>query len=154
MLGRLVHRADFERLLATSPRWRSAHFAIHHVTDGAMHSELAPMQPEDQKLSTEPFDIRPVPVDKMTRVCLGVAVPKRHARRAVTRNLIRRLVKVVFTRHLAEVPAGHWLVRLRSPFAAREFVSANSQVFARAVRSELEKLVGAITGPGAVGGAR
>jgi ribonuclease P protein component len=62
----------------------------------------------------------------------------------VSRNLIRRLARAAFAEHLAEIPAGHWLVRLRSPFGPREFVSASSQALMDAVRGELERLVSAI----------
>jgi ribonuclease P protein component len=73
-------------------------------------------------------------------VRLGVLVPKRHARRAVTRNLIRRLVRALFIRQVAALPTGHWLVRLKAPFAPAVFVSAASPALARAVRQELERL--------------
>jgi ribonuclease P protein component len=62
----------------------------------------------------------------------------------VTRNLIRRIARVVFETHARGLPAGHWLVRLKTPFAPREFISARSQDLARAVRTELERLVAGI----------
>ena len=75
------------------------------------------------------------------KVTLGILVPKRHARRAVTRNLVRRQVRAVFAHHAACLPGGSWLVRLRAPFARSEFVSAASTALARALRDELERLV-------------
>lgn len=78
---------------------------------------------------------------RVPAVNLGVLVPKRHARRAVTRNLIRRQVRAVFTRYAASLPDGSWLVRLRAPFARSEFISAASDALARAMRDELELLV-------------
>jgi len=68
-------------------------------------------------------------------------VPKRHARRAVTRNLLKRQVRCAFERHGADLPAGMWLVRLRSPFAPAEFVSARSAALAAAARGELDGLL-------------
>ena len=68
-------------------------------------------------------------------------MPKRHARRAVTRNLLKRQLRSAFERHAAGLPAGLWLVRLRQPFAVADFPSAASAALARAVRSELDGLL-------------
>jgi ribonuclease P protein component len=62
----------------------------------------------------------------------------------VTRNLIRRLVRGMFTLNAALLPAGRWLVRLKAPFPAREFVSAASPALAAAVREELGRLVASV----------
>ena len=51
-------------------------------------------------------------------VALGVLVPKRHARRAVTRNLIRRLARAIFSVNATDLPAGRWLIRLKGPAPA------------------------------------
>jgi ribonuclease P protein component len=72
---------------------------------------------------------------------LGCVVPKRHAKRAVTRNLFKRQVRVAFERHLVTLPAGLWLVRLRQPFALADFPSARSEALARAARAELDSLL-------------
>ncbi len=87
------------------------------------------------------------------RLALGIVVPKRHARRAVTRNLIRRVVRAVFALNAQALPAGRWLVRLKGPFAAREFVSAASPLLAAAVRDEIERLVATVLRRPARGGA-
>jgi ribonuclease P protein component len=75
---------------------------------------------------------------------LGCVVPKRHARRAVTRNLVRRQIRAVMGRHLPGLspglPPGLWLVRLRQPFDRRQFVSAASERLRDALRAELELL--------------
>jgi ribonuclease P protein component len=72
----------------------------------------------------------------------GCVVPKRHARRAVTRNLLKRQIRSSFARHATTLPGGLWLVRLRAGFATSEFVSARSAALARAARSELDDLLG------------
>jgi ribonuclease P protein component len=77
----------------------------------------------------------------MDGLWLGYVVPKRHARRAVTRSLLKRQVRVAFAQHASLLPAGLWLVRLRAPFAVSEFVSARSQALAQAARSELNSLL-------------
>ncbi len=72
---------------------------------------------------------------------LGCVVPKRHAKRAVTRNLLKRQVRVAFERHAAALPAGLWLVRLRQPFVVTEFPSARSVALASVARVELDGLL-------------
>ena len=71
---------------------------------------------------------------------LGSVIPKRHARRAVTRNLLRRQIRAVMTARLHELPAGLWLVRLRQPFDRQRFVSAASPALRREARCELQQL--------------
>jgi ribonuclease P protein component len=154
MLGRLVHRADFECLLALPPRWRSAHFAIHHATEGPPPQVGVSGEVDDSNLSTEDSPTRNVLVDNSCpTVRLGFVIPKRHARRAVTRNLIRRLARSVFGLHAAALPPGRWLLRLRAPFATRTFASASSVALRRAVRTELELLVEAAARCATVGAA-
>ena len=77
---------------------------------------------------------------------LGCVVPKRHARRAVTRSLLKRQIRGAFHRHAAGLPAGLWLVRLRAPFPVREFVSAASPKLAAAAHDELERLLARAAG--------
>ena len=71
---------------------------------------------------------------------LGSVIPKRHARRAVTRNLLRRQIRAVMAGQLARLPPGLWLVRLRTPFDRTQFVSAASDALCEAARDELQQL--------------
>jgi ribonuclease P protein component len=82
-------------------------------------------------------------VDDLLRgLWFGCVVPKRHAKRAVTRNLLKRQIRSAFQRLGDGLPDGLWLVRLRAPFATTEFVSARSPALALATRTELEGLLG------------
>ena len=72
---------------------------------------------------------------------LGMVVPKRHARRAVTRNLIRRQMRALMQAHASELPPGLWVLRLKAPFDPRQFPSACSQALRTAVRDELGVLL-------------
>jgi ribonuclease P protein component len=74
---------------------------------------------------------------------LGCMVPKRQARRAVTRNLLKRHMRESFRRHAAALPMGLWLLRLHAGFAKAEYPSARSDALAEAVRSELDRLLAA-----------
>lgn len=71
---------------------------------------------------------------------LGLVVPKRHARRAVTRNLIKRQLRAAMQRHATTLPAGLWVVRLRSPFDRAQFTSPASDLLRDTARSEIEQL--------------
>lgn len=74
---------------------------------------------------------------------LGAVLPKRLARRAVTRNLLRRQIRAAVERHLATLPPGLWLVRLRAGFDRASFVSAASETLRCAARAELDQALGA-----------
>ncbi len=142
MLQRLVHKADFERLLASRSRLRSAHFAVHHVAG----LPAVPAKPArlsvSTALSTASVEHVKQTVDNLISArWLGCVVPKRQARRAVTRTLIKRQMRSVFECHAQALPAGLWLLRLHQGFAVKEFVSANSEALKRAVRAELEGLI-------------
>lgn len=77
----------------------------------------------------------------MTTHWIGCIVPKRHARRAVTRNVLRRLARAAMQRHVARLRPGLWLIRLRQPFArSAGFVSADSPALRVAASAELDQL--------------
>ncbi|MFZ5546885.1 MAG: ribonuclease P protein component [Pseudomonadota bacterium] len=72
---------------------------------------------------------------------LGTVVPKRHAKRAVTRALLKRQMRVAVERHAHHLPAGLWVLRLRSPFDRQQFPSAASDALRAAVRAELDAVL-------------
>jgi len=142
MLGRLVHKADFERLLASRSRSRSAHFALHHVPSGVIAAENLASRGQSPELSTGPAPVCPQPVDDSSpSLWIGCVVPKRHAKRSVTRSLLKRQIRGAFARHAQALPAGHWLVRLREGFPVARYVSAASPALAQAARDELDALL-------------
>ena len=67
-------------------------------------------------------------------------VPKRWARRAVTRNTIKRQVYTVSQEFQSSLGRAAHVVRLRSGFDRQQFVSASSEALKAAVRSELQQL--------------
>lgn len=87
-----------------------------------------------------PAPIQPFPA--ADGLWFGAMVPKRWARRAVTRNLIKRQIYSIAAQHEAALPAAAYLVRLRSGFERQQFKSASSDVLRAAVRSEVEQLFG------------
>lgn len=143
MLGRLVHSADFERLRATRPWSRSAHFAVHHLGVCPGRAGRAAGEIPAAELSTSAAGEPARPVDESPRDhWLGTVLPKRLARRAVTRNLLRRLIRAAMQRHLQDLPPGLWVVRLRAPFAREAFLSAGSEALRQCAGAELDRLLG------------
>jgi ribonuclease P protein component len=67
-------------------------------------------------------------------------VPKRWARRAVTRNAIKRQIYNVSERFGERLPVAAHVVRLRTAFDRKLFISATSDQLKLAVRLELEQL--------------
>ena len=67
-------------------------------------------------------------------------VPKRWAKRAVTRNAIKRQIYSVSHDYaLGLLQAAH-VVRLRTGFDRKQFISASSEQLKSAVRAELQQL--------------
>lgn len=71
---------------------------------------------------------------------MGIVVPKRHAKRSVTRQLLKRQIRAAFAERPG-MPPGLWVVRLRSPFDRQKFPSAASDALRAAARAELAQLL-------------
>jgi len=71
---------------------------------------------------------------------LGLVVPKRHARRAVTRTLVKRQIRHIAAACAPQLEPGLWVVRQRNPFDAKQFPSAASDALKKAAREELRAL--------------
>jgi ribonuclease P protein component len=149
VVARLVRSADFERVLRTRTRGKSVHFAVHYVADRPYAT--SPVESlESGKLSTDAKHDNAGPVDDSafsapagvaSGLWLGAVVPKRHARRAVTRTVLKRQIRSVVATHAQTLAAGLWVVRLRAPFDRKKFVSAASDELKRVARDELEQLM-------------
>jgi ribonuclease P protein component len=149
-VGRILRSADFQRALGTPPRVRSAHFAAHHVA--VCPSQPAKARPKAlaENLSTgdaltcppivdDPSAERP---EAVPQGCwLGMVVPKKHARRALTRNLIKRQMRALMDGACASLPAGLWVLRLKAPFDRGAFTSPASELLRQAARDELQLLL-------------
>ena len=142
MIGRIVRSADFERVLGTPVHARSVHFAVHYLHSGPSLGRKPASGKVDTKLSTGQAPERGKPVDELPSGCwLGTVVPKRHARRAVTRNLLKRQIREAASAHQTSLQAGLWVVRLRSPFDRERFRSAASDAMRDEAGRELSRLM-------------
>lgn len=137
----MVKSDDFALTLRAPVRSATAHFALHHL----QHPRGTIVEAGTPELSTAPVDIPVQLVDDFpveARPVVGAVVPKRHARRAVTRSLIKRQIRDAAHRHAAQLARGRWVVRLRAPFDRAHFPSAASTALKRLARAELESLFG------------
>ena len=71
---------------------------------------------------------------------LGLVVPKKHAKRAVTRSLVKRQIRTIAAACADHLPPGLWVVRQRSPFDPKQYPSAASDALKDAARAELRAL--------------
>ena len=71
---------------------------------------------------------------------IGAVVPKRWAKRAVTRNAIKRHIYALAAHRTWPQPASDRVIRLRKAFDIQVFGSATSLALKAAVRLELQTL--------------
>lgn len=147
MIGKLNRPVDFERVLGRQSRARSAHFALHHLSatpaPSAWHA--AQLRTAAAELSTGDAQPAHNAVDHYPPAApegcwVGIVVPKRHAKRAVTRALLKRQIRAAFAQATG-MPPGMWVIRLRSPFDRQKFPSAASDALRAAARAELAQLL-------------
>ena len=163
MIGRLRQGADFQRLLAAPVQRRSAHFCLQFVYGTPTVPRPVAKAVPPHEFSTGSSEILTGSVDNSAAQTLaapsvatearwlGCVVPKRHARRAVTRSMLKRQMRAAVERHAQALAPGLWLLRLRSGFAVKQFPSADSAALRAAARAELDTL---LQGPLPVGGVR
>jgi len=150
VIARLLRSVDFERVLRTRTRASSAHFALHHLSDRPSAPPKPAPRPVAVELSTDEKpqvisavdDSLPAALSAAPAcVWLGAVVPKRHAKRSVTRSLLKRQIRSAVMGFDSRLAGGLWVVRLRAPFDRKTFVSAASEALKRAARDELEQLL-------------
>ena len=130
-MQRLKTRPQFQATLSGATVARTPHFALHRLP-------LA--TPQEASEPVPGLGRVPVALIAPGAVWLGAMVPKRWARRAVTRNAIKRRIYGVGAVLESRLPAAAHVVRLRSTFDRQQFVSACSAPLKLAVREELHAL--------------
>lgn len=138
-----LRSADFATALTAPVLAKSPHFLLHHLAVGPASAVRPTGKPSAPELSTGDAPKAPSSVDNNPQTSgwwLGLVVPKRHARRAVSRNVIKRQMRVQADDHRHRLPPGLWLIRLRAPFDRQMFPSAASAALRQAARSELEQI--------------
>lgn len=129
-MQRLKTRPQFQATLAGATVARTAHFAMHRL---ALTPAALPQLPAEGARAQAPL-MAP------GEVWLGAMVPKRWARRAVTRSAIKRQIYNVAIGFEPQMQRAAHVVRLRAAFDRKVFVSASSEALKTAVRDELHVL--------------
>ena len=122
---------------------RTAHFVLHRSAFPApspvSRPQPGPAGPQGVSASAQGRGpARPTALFGVRdQAWIGAVVPKRWARRAVTRNGIKRQIYSVSASFASRLPAAAHVVRLRTDFARSMFASAWSEPLKAAVRAEL-----------------
>lgn len=133
-MQRLKTRPQFQAVLAGSVVARTAHFALHR---NELHARTPQTGTEENKGEAS----RVSALFPVQSVWMGAMVPKRWARRAVTRNTIKRQIYTVSIDFFHACPQAAFVVRLRKEFSRQEFPSATSSDLKKAVRAEITALM-------------
>ena len=126
-LKRIKAWAQFQQLMKAPPVARSKHFVVHRDAPQAQTAE-----------ATNPADAQK---SNVKGLCLAALLPKRWAKRAVTRNALRRQIYAAFAQQQAQLKPVPHLVRLRSAMSPDLFTSASSEPMKKAVRQEIDELL-------------
>lgn len=117
--------------MGTRPVARSPHFSVHFLPPVDNLSTTSVLTGENTGVHGR----------------LGLVLPKRMARRAVTRNLIKHQARALWCEHLRAHRAslqGDWVLRLKAPWPVAEYPSAFSLPLKQAVRAELMALLASL----------
>lgn len=126
-LKRIKAWAQFQQLMKHPPVARSKHFVVHRGEASGQGCEKANLQDNA--------------VYHVKGLCLAALLPKRWAKRAVTRNAMRRQIYDAFALQQDKlVPVPH-LVRLRATMGSGAFTSAGADPLKTAVRQEIDQLL-------------
>jgi len=128
---RLKFRSQFQAVLAADRVASTTHFVLHQCKSPMVVGALG------KSLETEAV------LPKVVEVWLGAMVPKRWAKRAVTRNAIKRQIYTVSLEYENALPFAAYVVRLRVGFDRTRFISATSDALNVVVRAELQRLFAA-----------
>jgi ribonuclease P protein component len=126
-LKRIKAWAQFQQLMSIPPVARSKHFVVHRATS------LVEAPAEAVKSDVAQSHVK--------GLCLAALLPKRWAKRAVTRNALRRQIYAAFAQQQAQLKPVPHLVRLRSAMSPDLFTSASSDPMKKAVRQEIDELL-------------
>ena len=154
MIGRICRSSDFTRVMA-SPGFsaKSRHFALQYLdtrpgTALKKHQTLRAggelsTEQQQERLGVVDHCIQSTLEPAANKVWLGLVVPKRHAKRSVTRSLMKRQMRGAVVQQLREAPlkTGLWVLRLRAAFDESKFKSAASSELRHAVNTELRELL-------------
>lgn len=148
-MQRLKTRPQFQAVLAGSVIAKTEHFVLHRNGLEATAPRTRPDAAKDissrktipDNGPAAPADVNAPVLFPVRDIWIGAMVPKRWAKRAVTRNAIKRQIYNVSADSMHNYPQAVFLVRLRREFSRKEFLSATSMQLKEAVRIEVQALM-------------
>jgi ribonuclease P protein component len=129
---RLTHSAQFQAVLGAKTLAKTPHFALHQASLDVAQAARARASARTQT------ELAP---SGASASLWGVVTPKRWAKRAVTRNAIKRQMLAVAGREGHALPNAAYVLRQRAAFDPKRYPSARSEPLQLAVRTELEALM-------------
>jgi ribonuclease P protein component len=143
---RLKTRAQFEAAMAGGTVSRTTHFVLHRAR---LDASSVSAGPESKEPAAAGAHVDSAPAQRVEgqqalfavpEAWIGAVVPKRWAKRAVTRNGIKRQIYHVSADFESRLPVAAHVVRLRAGFPRDQFPSAWSEALRQVVRAELLQL--------------
>jgi len=129
---RLKQWSEFQAVMSAGSVARTPHFVLHQ------------WQPPVRASTGSGFEQTPALFADGV-LMMGALTPKRWAKRAVTRNMIRRQIHAVSHEFEKGLKPTAYVVRLRAAFNTQKFVSASSNLLKQTVREELKQLFGNVS---------
>ncbi len=143
-MQRLKTRAQFQAVLAGATVARSEHFALHRklltVRPPTQITQADPSSEAVGFVTSVSYSEDPV-MFRGADLWLGAMVPKRWAKRAATRNAIKRQIYTLSADFSPVRQPAAFVVRLRRDFSRKEYISASSDQLKHDVRTELVALM-------------
>lgn len=126
-LSALRSRKEFDGVLNCGTQIKSSYFVLHYCI---------------KNLSTKTSHENCFFVDKRLSEegKLGLIIPKRFAKRAVTRSLIKRQCRAQTAAFVNQLPVGNWVIRLKRPVESTSWKSGSSSELKKFIRAELQPL--------------
>ena len=133
-MQRLKTWPQFQAVLAGDMVAKTEHFALHRRA-------LSVQTPQTSTTKSVAPDHQTSALFFVHCTWVGALVPKRWAKRAVTRNAIKRQIYSVSAALLRHDFQAAFVVRLRKDFSRQEFLSATSDHLKQTVRAEMTALM-------------
>ena len=109
---------EFQTVMSGSINSRTAYFSLHSCDKGVL----------DQTINTK---------TEKEQILFGALVPKRFAKRAVTRNSIKRQIRSVLSEQTNLSERKAYVIRLHKDLKSLYLKSANSEVLKKLIRNDL-----------------
>ena len=120
---------------------KTVHFVLHRNALDARAPQIDNSKSGVSIKKAGDTHLSPASLFPVESTWIGAMVPKRWAKRAVTRNAIKRQIYTISAGFEPQYPHAAFVVRLRREFSRQQFVSATSAQLKEAVRDEVQTLL-------------